>query len=552
MDPSSVTESDSDTPQPEQAPSASLAAARKRPAGPVLTFPEEFEAPRWRPSLGRGFLVGALVILLILGVAWGAGAVSLARLSQARSLVVNELSIATQAVSDLDRALLNQETGVRGYQLSGRVEFLGPYYRGLQDEAIAVERLRRISAEPLREVRESVNEITAYADTWRNEYARPVILWMGNPQGPEPPATQGQLLFNEVRQALDQQRMSLNQARLESERQLNSASSAIQWVFGWIALGLLVVVITAVFLVRHAVIRPLARLAEEARQVRAGDFQRRGTAGGPRETVELARDVDAMRRRILSELSALQKAHEKLDEQARDLRRSNTELEQFAYVASHDLQEPLRKVASFCQLLQRRYQGKLDERADQYIQFAVDGAKRMQVLINDLLMFSRVGRLGQKHQLVNCEELVEQARANLALVEQETSARITHGPLPQVWGDASLLTMVFQNLISNALKFHSDQPPEVRIEARREDDMWLFSCTDNGIGIDSKYADRIFVIFQRLHTRDAYPGTGIGLALCKKVIEYHGGRMWLDTDYTGGARFLFTLPVAEGADTAHD
>jgi len=197
-------------------------------------------------------------------------------------------------------------------------------------------------------------------------------------------------------------------------------------------------------------------------------------------------------------------------------------------VASHDLQEPLRKVASFCQLLQRRYAGRLDAKADEYIEHAVDGAKRMQALINDLLAFSRVGRTAQRREPVSCAVLLAQAWANLAPEVRRTNATIEVGELPVVLGEASLLTAVFQNLISNALKFRGD---------------WLFSFTDNGIGIEPEYADRIFVIFQRLHDKAAYPGTGIGLAMVKKIIEYHGGRIWLDTTVTTGARFWFTLPA---------
>jgi len=268
-----------------------------------------------------------------------------------------------------------------------------------------------------------------------------------------------------------------------------------------------------------------------------------------------------MRRQILAELSALRAASDRLDQQAQELERSNAELEQFAYVASHDLQEPLRKVASFTQLLERRYKGQLDGRADQYISFAVDGAKRMQGLINDLLAFSRVGRLPQEHVDVDAGDLVAQALGNLSLVIEETGTEVTVDELPRVYGDVSLLTGVFQNLISNAVKFRGDGPARIHVGVRDARDQCEFSVTDNGIGIEPEYAERIFVIFQRLHSKDAYPGTGIGLALCLKIVEYHGGRIWLDTDATGtaGTTFRFTLPkasppngTASTADTATD
>jgi light-regulated signal transduction histidine kinase (bacteriophytochrome) len=243
-----------------------------------------------------------------------------------------------------------------------------------------------------------------------------------------------------------------------------------------------------------------------------------------------------MRARIVAELDALELAQE-------DLKRSNAELEQFAYVASHDLQEPLRKVASFTQLLQQRYGGRLDDRADQYIGFAVDGARRMQTLINDLLAFSRVGRLEQPHTSVACDELVERVRADLSTAIEESGATIEAGGLPTVSGDPGLLRIVFQNLIGNAIKFRGDAAPVVRLTAERDGAFWRFRCADNGIGIDPEYADRIFVLFQRLHPRTTYEGTGIGLAMCRKIVEYHGGRMWLDTAYTGGSAFCFTLPA---------
>jgi light-regulated signal transduction histidine kinase (bacteriophytochrome) len=235
-----------------------------------------------------------------------------------------------------------------------------------------------------------------------------------------------------------------------------------------------------------------------------------------------------------------------LETKARELERSNAELEQFAYVASHDLQEPLRKVASFCQLLQRRYEGQLDERADQYIGFAVDGAKRMQSLITDLLAFSRVGRTETELTDTPLDDAVATAVANLTRRIEETDAQIEVGPMPVVRGERVLLTAVFQNLIGNALKFHGEDRPRVVVTAERTGDEWTISCRDHGIGIDPEYADRIFAIFQRLHPKETYEGTGIGLALCRKIVEFHGGRIWLDTEASPGTTFRFTLPAEPG------
>jgi light-regulated signal transduction histidine kinase (bacteriophytochrome) len=253
------------------------------------------------------------------------------------------------------------------------------------------------------------------------------------------------------------------------------------------------------------------------------------------------------RERITAELSEARTEQASLVSKTADLQRSNVELEQFAYLASHDLQEPLRKVASFCQLLQRRYAGKLDARADQYIEYAVDGAKRMQALINDLLAFSRVGQTAAEPALVSSDTALAQARANLADDLEKSGATIQAGHLPLVLAELPLLTAVFQNLLSNALKFSGSAPPRIVVAAGRDGGFWKFSFTDYGIGIEPEYAERVFVLFQRLNERSAYPGTGVGLAMCRKIVEYFGGRIWLDTA-ADGTRFCFTLPAESGDD----
>jgi len=269
---------------------------------------------------------------------------------------------------------------------------------------------------------------------------------------------------------------------------------------------------------------------------------------------------------ISRDITEHKRAEQTLAEKARELERSNTELEQFAYVASHDLQEPLRMVASYTQLLGRRYKGKLDGEADEFITYAVEGATRMQLLINDLLAYSRVGR-GKPLAPVSSGEAVARAVANLKIAIEESSAVITCGSdltLPVVLADASQLTQLFQNLISNALKFRSPEvPPRIHIRAVDASDgrkhavvssashsqlsglnenQWVFAVADNGIGIDPKHFDRIFILFQRLHTREQYPGTGIGLALCKKIVERHGGVIWVESMPGKGSTFYFTLP----------
>ena len=241
------------------------------------------------------------------------------------------------------------------------------------------------------------------------------------------------------------------------------------------------------------------------------------------------------------EKNDLVEARQKLEESVAELGRSNADLQQFAYVASHDLQEPLRMVSSYTQLIARRYKGKLDADADEFIAFAVDGANRMQRLILDLLAYSRVNTAGRQFEPTAMETVLTAALNNLTNAVKESQAIITHDPLPAVMGDDKQLAQLFQNLLSNAVKFGGAQPPRIHISAKQTDGEWLCSVRDHGIGLDPQYADRIFVIFQRLHTREEYPGTGIGLAICKKIIERHGGHMWVESELGKGATFYFTL-----------
>jgi signal transduction histidine kinase len=246
-------------------------------------------------------------------------------------------------------------------------------------------------------------------------------------------------------------------------------------------------------------------------------------------------------RRALRERQ-LRDKHHKAEE---ELARSNRELEQFAYVASHDLQEPLRMVATYTQLLAERYQGKLDANADKYIHYALDGALRMQTLVQDLLAFSRVGRQGHDFKVIACNEIVHSALKNLHASIHESGAAIVCGDLPSVVADGSQLTQLFQNLIGNAIKFRSAEAPVIRINAEQQGREWVFSVADNGIGIAEEYGEIVFVIFKRLHTQQEYPGSGIGLAICKKIVEQHGGRMWVESQPKRGSTFKFTLPIQE-------
>jgi chemotaxis family two-component system sensor kinase Cph1 len=228
---------------------------------------------------------------------------------------------------------------------------------------------------------------------------------------------------------------------------------------------------------------------------------------------------------------------------AQDLERSNAELKKFAYVASHDLQEPLNQVANYVQLLEMRYHDALDQDATEFIEFAVEGVSLMQTLIDDVLVYSKVDLKGIEWQLTHSEAALTHALSNLRGRIAETEATVTYDPMPQIVADGTQLMQLFQNLVGNAIKFRGTEPPQIHIGAQRQEDTWLFSVRDNGIGIDPQFSDRIFVIFQRLHTRDEYPGSGMGLAICKKIVECHRGRIWVESSVNQGATFYFTIPV---------
>jgi PAS domain S-box-containing protein len=271
------------------------------------------------------------------------------------------------------------------------------------------------------------------------------------------------------------------------------------------------------------------------------------TADGRRIDVEFVSNVYLVNQRKviqcnIRDISERKRFQDKLKETLADLQRSNKELEQFAYVASHDLQEPLRMVASYTQLLAERYENQLDDKAQKFIHYAVDGAVRMQQLINDLLAYSRIGTRGKAMEPVDAHAALGEAMTNLKMNIDEANVVITNDDLPALRADTTQLALLFQNLIGNAVKFHGSKTPHIHISANDEGSEWLFSVTDNGIGIEQQYADKIFIIFQRLHTREEYPGSGIGLAICKKIVERHGGRIWFESELGKGSTFYFAIP----------
>ncbi|MEN4396230.1 sensor histidine kinase [Mycolicibacterium senegalense] len=497
----------------------------------------------------QNLLVTVMSVIVLTGAA--AGIALVARTDAVSLELIDNIQPARVAAYQLQAALRDQETAVRGYAIAADPRFLEPYGDGQDAESAAAEDIRGYLAGHA-DLLADLDAIENGAAAWRGTYAEPLIesVKVGRPAILDPgTADRGKAEFDRLRGLFDVQNEHLSQAR-------QTSVDALAYVRAWrdgvviaMILAFFVMAVLMTVLVRSAVTRPLAALAASCRRITEGNFGQRIVPQGPKDIRAIAADVEDMRQRVVDELEASRSAEETLDQQAEELRRSNAELEQFAYVASHDLQEPLRKVASFCQLLEKRYGDKLDERGVEYIGFAVDGAKRMQVLINDLLTFSRVGRLNATHTEVNLDDALESALKNLATAVAEAGAEIERPdePLPQVDGDPTLMTMLWQNLIGNAVKFHRDGvAPRIVIDCRPGTgelaENWVFSVSDNGIGIGEEFVDKVFVIFQRLHGRDAFSGTGIGLALCKKIVEHHGGSIWIDTSYSPGTRFMFTLP----------
>lgn len=493
-------------------------------------------------SMGAMVLAGALI-----------GAALLTRTDAMSHELIDGLQPARLAAAQLQSALRDQETGVRGYLIAADRQFLTPYYDGQHAEHAAAEEIRRRAGERP-DVLGDLDAIEDAAAQWRASYAEPLIASVNTSDFAAMTARaadRGKAQFDHLRALFDTQSAHLSAARARASDDLEHTAAWRDRVLGAMLLLFFGTAAILGFLIRDTVARPLAMLAAACRQITEGNFDRTITPPRrPKDIRDMAIDVENMRRRIVDELEVSRSARQQLDEQTAELQRSNTELEQFAYVASHDLQEPLRKVASFCQLLEKRYGDKLDERGIEYIGFAVDGAKRMQVLINDLLTFSRVGRLNTSESEVGLDKKLDNGLANLAIALEESGAEILRPDegLPRVLGDPTLLTMLWQNLIGNAVKFrHADRAPRVVIECERgsgeHEGFWVLTVSDNGIGIPAEFSEKVFVIFQRLHGRDVYAGTGVGLALVKKIVEYHGGTIWIDTTYTEGTRFRFTLPV---------
>jgi signal transduction histidine kinase len=501
---------------------------------------------------GRLAVLVAVVGLLLLGVAVAEAVVATRNRAHIDALLNQTGPLRVQS-QELLAVLVDQETAIRGYALTGEREDLVPFDTGRQrEQELAASMDRLLTGYP--ELRDEFDTVQQRAEQWRQAVALPVIGAIedgGAVAGQQLLNDRSRQQFDQIRVAVDVLQNGILELRDEAAAKVRSTSNLLVLLLVIAALVVVVAGLVLITSLERMVIRPLTSLAGQVREVAVGDYGNGITGTGPPEFQRLGEDVDAMRQKIAADLAEVREARERIEwvntqlqKQAEELTRSNRDLEQFAYVASHDLQEPLRKVASFCQLLQRRYAGRLDERADQYIAFAVDGAQRMQRLINDLLAFSRIGRLTTGFTEVDLNRLMAEVAAQTEPARQYADAELTWGELPVIRGEDPLLTNLLVNLVSNSVKFRrADVPPKVHVSARLIGEDWEITCQDNGIGIEPEFADKIFVIFQRLHAKDAYPGTGIGLAIVKKIVEYHGGRVWVDTDVPEGTAIRFTLPA---------
>lgn len=435
------------------------------------------------------------------------------------------------AVYELKIALLNVETGYRGYALSRNGSFLEPYRVGLRDSGTALERLKTLKTFPQqiaaleRATLAYLTWVAANLETVRSGQSLPGDLQQGLLE-------RGKQRFDELRVEFEQ----LNSSALTGFTATRSEiTTGIGWLASlpWAAFALIVVGALALRLaLRRLILDPIRQLERAAQVLADGDGSIRLSFKSHDEMGRLSRTFN--------------QTAETLSTRTTELQRSNRDLEQFAYVASHDLQEPLRMVSSYTQLLGKRYAGKLDERADMYIHYATDGANRMQALIQDLLKYSRAGTRQAPLLPTSAADVVADVLRSFELAIVESGSSVTVTELPEVLADRVQLTQIFQNLIGNALKFRREGVAHsVTVSAEPEGDphgaMWQFTVRDNGIGINKEYFERIFVIFQHLNTRESFAGSGIGLAICQRLVERHGGKIWLESTPGEGTLFHFTL-----------
>jgi signal transduction histidine kinase len=454
------------------------------------------------PNLGFGLALAMLGAIVLLSCRNSGNVEEAARARHLSSERLDQLQEFMSTAVDV-------ETGQRGYVVTGDQVFLAPYLSGMEQLEPRLKRLRIALKDdprqqpPLAALEEAVTQLVVYH--------RQVVALKASLDGD---AARRIIATGQGKQIMDRIRELVAALRAEEREQLQSRDQEFQ-----------------------------ASLHDSIFIVIAGSFL--GFAAVTVAAVAINRSLRERNRlngELLQSLSANRAMLDQLRAASAELTRSNQELEHFAYIASHDLQEPLRKVSSFAQLLASQYQDKLDAEANEFIGYMVDGAHRMQTLIQNLLAYSRLGRKGRPFALIDGNTVLKQALVNLQAAVEDSSAIVTSDLLPTVLADEVQLVQLLQNLIGNAIKFCKTRQPLIHVHADAVGSSWTFSVRDNGIGIEPRFAERIFVIFQRLHTREEFAGTGIGLAFCKKIVERHGGRIWLAPRPGPGATFCFTLP----------
>ncbi|WP_161881209.1 sensor histidine kinase [Deinococcus alpinitundrae] len=504
--------------------------------------------PRPGPSRSRSltqFLLGPLLTPLLLllavtaAVVWGID-------RNARQIeLLNAAQVRLNLINLLARDVVDLETGMRGYVLVGQEAFLEPYRRGQRNVSERLGKLRALSVS--NEQRRNLAQVRALVQGWDQDVAAPAIAARRTSAATAASLlsqqTEGKQLIDTVRGVLAT--LERNEM-LRREAAANTSLSALRLTRTLTIAGLISALLLIIFAAQRAartLTQGLETLNAGAGRIAEGQYGEALLDVPVREVQALRRQFYRMADAVEQREATLKSAQMVLERTNQDLERSNRELEQFAYVASHDLQEPLRTIGSYTELLSRRYQGKLDDRADQYIQFTLSATLRLKGLIQDLLLYSRVRQQGQASAMFSAGGIVQGVLDDFQDLIRRSGATLEVGELPEVWGSPELLRHVFQNLIGNALKFRDPvRPPKVAIFAAALPDAWQFSVQDNGIGIEATYFERIFGVFQRLHGVGIFEGSGIGLAVVKNVVERHGGQLTVKSALGCGSTFSFTLP----------